>query len=315
MKRGYEMHKITGIALILILLAIVGCSRGPSNQNVQEDYHTGTQGITINFLTNSPPSRVYEGDNLDIAIELQNKGAFPGEGNSLTGKLELSGFDPASIRGSWDGGGNMPTSLEGKNQGNPEGGYAVMTFKDRSGVRVPFDADYYEPTILVHSCYKYETEADVMVCIDPDPYEVVEERKVCKIGDVSVGGGQGAPISVTRVEEEVGSDKIYFRIYISNSGDGSAMLTGAYSDCPFNVELEDLDKVTAKIKLPYDASPDCSPKGTASDPIRLTNGQGYIFCKFAKPATQSAYRTSLNINLDYVYSSSVSKQVRIVNIK
>ena len=54
--------------------------------------------------------------------------------------------------------------------------------------------------------------ADVVVCIDPDPYSVVQEQKVCNIGDVSVSGGQGAPIAVTRIEEEVGSDKIYFRI-------------------------------------------------------------------------------------------------------
>lgn len=309
------MHKVVGIALTLVLLVVIGCNSGPSGQNIQEDYHTGTQGITINFLANSPPSRIYEGDNLDIAMELQNKGAYPGEGQSLTGKLALSGFDPASISGSWDGGGNMPTGLEGKNQGNPEGGYGVMTFKDMSGVHVPFDADYYEPTILVHSCYKYETEADVMVCIDPDPYKVVQENKVCEIGDVSLGGGQGAPIAITRVEEEVGSDKIYFRIYVSNSGDGTPMLTSAYSDCPFDVELQDLDKATAQIKLPYDASPDCSPRGTTSDPIRLTNGEGYIFCKFSKPASQSAYKTSLNVKLDYVYSSSVSKQIRIINMK
>lgn len=308
------MNKIIWTILIVNLLVLAGCQRGPSVQNIKEDYHTGTEGIEINFLANAPPSRVYEGDNIDIAVELKNKGAYP-EGKNLIGKLELSGFDPSSIRGSWDGGNSMPISLEGKNQGTPEGGYAIMTYKDRAGVHVPFDADYYDANILVHSCYKYETTADAMVCIDPDPYKVVEERKVCNIGDISLGGGQGAPIEVTKVEEEVGSDKIYFRIYISNSGGGSVMLTGAYNDCPFKNELEDLDKVTAKIKLPYDASPDCSPKGTSSDPIRLTNGQGYIFCKFSKPATSSAYTTSLNIALDYVYSSSISKQIRIVNVK
>lgn len=308
------MKKIVFFMCIVLLLVFTGCGKGPSTQNIKEDYHTGTQGIEISFIANAPPSRVYEGDNLDLSVELKNKGAYPA-GKNLQGKLEVSGFDPASIRGSWDGGNTMPTGLEGKSQYNPEGGYAVMTYKDRSGVHVPFDADYYEPNILVHSCYKYETVADVMVCIDPNPYDVVQEKKVCNIHDVSISSGQGAPIAITKVEEEVGSDKVYFRIYVSNSGGGSVMLPSAYSDCPFNVDLEDLDKVSAKIKLPYDASPDCNPKGTASDPIRLTNGQGYIFCKFSKPAATSAYTTSLNINLDYVYSSSISKQVKIVNIK
>lgn len=305
------------IALIVISLVIAGCGKGPSkSQGVNENFHTGTQGIEINFLSSAPPSRVYEGDTIDVAVELKNNGAYP-EGNKLQGKLEISGFDPASIRGSWDGGNMMPTSLEGKSQYNPEGGYAMMTYRDRVGVHVPFDADYYEPNLLVHSCYKYMTEADEIVCIDPDPFKVVEERKVCEGGSrtYSVGGGQGAPIAVTKIEEETGSDKIYFRIYISNSGGGSVMMPDAYNKCPFDLKLDDLDKVIATVKLPYDASPECSPKGTASDPIRLTNGQGYIFCRFMKPATQSAYTTSLNIKLNYVYSKSISKQIKIINIK
>ncbi len=314
MKRGNDMRNIILLVMVVFLLALVGCNQGSSKQKVEEDYHTGTQGIQINFINNAPPIKVYEGDSLDISIEVENKGAYP-EGKSLRGKLELSGFDPSSIKGSWDGGNTIPTDLEGKSQYNPEGGYAVMTYKDRDGVHVPFDADYYEPNILVHTCYKYKTIADPIICIDPEPYEIVEERKVCNIQDISLSGGQGAPIAVTKIEEEVGSDQIYFRIHIANVGGGSVMLPGAYSDCPFDVELEELDKVTADVKLPYDASPDCSPKGTTSDPIRLTDGKGYIFCKFGKPATDSAYTTSLNVELEYVYSSSISKQIKIVNIR
>ena len=278
------MKKYILVILIVLLLVLTSCNGGPSEQRGQEDFHKGTQGIVFNFLNNAPPLRVYEGDDLDISIEVKNRGAYP-EGKSLRGKLELSGFDPSSIRGNWDGGNNIPTNLEGKSQYNPEGGYSVMTYKSR-GVHVPFDADYYEPNILVHSCYDYKTTADAIVCVDPDPFEVVEERKVCNIHDVSLGGGQGAPIAVTKIEEEVGSDQIYFRIHISNVGGGSVMLPKSYNDCPFDIEFDELDKVVAKAKLPYDASPDCSPKGTASDPIRLTNGNGYIFCKFRKPSTE-----------------------------
>jgi len=309
------MDKKILITFVVLLLVLAGClGKGPSQQKVKDDYHKGVQGIEINFVNNAPPDKIYEGDSMDIAVEVRNKGAYP-ENKNFKGKLELSGFDPSSIKGSWDGGNNMPTDLEGKNQYNQEGDYAVMTYKDRDGVHVPFDADFYEPNILVHSCYKYKTIADAMVCIDSDPYEVVEEKKVCNIHDVSLSGGQGAPIAVTKIEEEVGSNQIYFRIYVNNAGGGSVMLPRAYSDCPFDVDFQELDKVAAKIKLPYDASPDCSPKGTASDPIRLDGGSGHIFCKFKKPATDSAYTTSLNIELDYVYSSSVSKQIRIINIK
>ena len=308
------MKKIVLSVLIILLLVLVGCGRGPSEQWVEDDYHIGSRGVEMIFITNAPPYRIYEGDNLDVSVEVWNRGAFP-QDKTFQGKLEISGFDPSSISGTWDGGNRIPTNLEGRSQYNIEGGYAVMSYRDRNGVHVPFDADYYEPRIIVHSCYEYTTVADPVVCIDPDPYALVEERKVCNVRNVQIGGGQGAPISVTNVEEEVGSDQIYFRIYISNSGGGSVMLPRAYNDCPFDVEIDELDKITAKVKLPHDASPECSPKGTASDPIRLTNGRGYIFCKFSKPATDSAYTTNLNIELDYVYSSSIEKQIKIINIK
>lgn len=312
------MKKVVLSILIVLLLVLVGCGRGPTEQREQENYHTGIRGIEMEFVRNAPPYRVYEGDSLDISIRLKNRGAYP-VSETLKGKLEISGFDPVSINGVWDGGNWMPVDLEGRNQFNPEGGEDVMAYRDRDGVHVPFDADYYEPTILVHSCYEYKTIADPIVCIDPDPYAIVEERKVCYIRDISYGrgegGGQGAPIAVTSVEEEVGSDQIYFRIYVANLGGGSVMLPRAYNDCPFDVEFEDLDKITAKVKLPYDASPDCTPKGTASDPIWLRNGRGFIFCKFSKPATESAYETTLNVELEYVYSSSIYKQIKIINLK
>jgi hypothetical protein len=309
------MKKYIFAILIVLLLVLSGCKgRGPRTNEINEVYHIGTKGVEINFINNAPPEKVYEGDRIDLSVEVRNAGSYP-EGRTFKGKIELSGFDPASISGSWDGGNTIPTDFEGRTQYNPEGGYTVMTYKDNDGVHVPFDADFYEPNILLHTCYEYKTIADPIVCIDPDPYDIVEEQKVCNIGDTTLSGGQGAPIAVTKIEEEVGSDRIYFRIYIANQGEGTVMLPRAYSDCPFDVEFEELDKVVADIKLPYDASPDCSPKGTASDPIRLTDGKGYIFCKFSKPAEESAYTTSLNIELEYVYSSSISKSLKIVNLK
>jgi len=315
MTEAIGMKKEALLLSIILVLVLSGCAQqGPGEQRVDEDFHRGTRGLDISFVRNAPPDRVYEADSLDISIAVKNKGAFP-EGPGLQGKLEISGFDPISIRGSWDGGNAIPTSLEGKSQFNPQGGEVIMSYKDRDGVHVPFDADFYEPTILIHACYKYKTIADTVVCIDPDPYKVVEERKVCTIQDVSTGGGQGAPIAVTRIEEEVGSDNIFFRIHVSNVGGGSVMLPRAYTDCPFDIEFEELDKVTAKVKLPYDASPNCTPRGTASDPIRLTGGKGVIFCKFKKPNTASAFTTSLNVELEYTYSSSISRQLRIINIR
>ena len=93
------MRKIVLFVVLVLLLVFSGCvGRGPSEQRVEEDYHKGTRGLDISFIRNAPPDRIYEGDSLDISIEVKNLGAFPEE-KGFEGKLELSGFDPSSIKG------------------------------------------------------------------------------------------------------------------------------------------------------------------------------------------------------------------------
>ena len=190
-----------------------------------------------------------------------------------------------------------------------------MTYKDYSGVDVPFDYDNYETDIIVTSCYKYKTIASPTVCIDPEPYKLVQEKKVCQIGDQKLGN-QGAPVAVDRIEQEVSSDKIYFRIFIKNVGKGTVILSDKYNDCPFDLKHQDIDKITVSAKLSHDSSPVCSPEGTVNDPVRLVNGRGVIFCSFNNPrGARSAYLAPLQIEARYVYSESISKGLEIVNLK
>jgi len=303
------------IFIIFILLFSLGCTKTGkiSKIGVEDEYHTGTEGIEMEFMTNAPPDKIYDGDNLEVVVELNNKGAYP-DTDSFVGKLEISGFDTSAINGQWDGGNVIAPELRGKTQYNPEGNYETMTYKDTDGVNVPFDYDKYETDIMITSCYKYKTIASPTVCIDPDPYKLVQEEKVCEIEDQSLKS-QGAPVSVNKVEEEVSSDKIYFRIFVKNVGGGAVILNDKYNDCPFDLEHQDLDKVIVTAKLSHDASPSCTPQGTVNDPLRLVNGEGVIFCSFSKPSTDSAYLAPLQIELSYVYSDSISKGIEIVNLK
>ncbi len=320
------MKKIL-FALVLVILLVLGSScnstgtsKRAGERRVQDEYHTGTKGIEMDFLKNAPPNRVYEGNPLELIVELRNEGAYP-QTDSLEGRLFVSGFSEAAINGEWDGGNDMPTNLIGKNQLDPEGAYDTMTYKDADGVHVPFsEQDMYESRIMVTSCYKYKTIADLEVCIDPHPYEVVQEEKVCNIDDaISTGAGQGAPVEITNVNEEVGADRVRFEITLRNTNrdNGQVILLDAYENCPFDTQTDEIDRVLATIKLPYDTSPDCNPRGTSSDPIRLspTTGTGKIFCDFSIPDVPSAYRDTLHIELGYVYSSHIKKDVDILRLR
>jgi len=307
------------VVMSILLLSISSCVReGPHEKLREEEYRKGTQGLVMNFLRNAPPDTVYAGDDVNIIIELRNKGAYPKD-TGFEGHLEIGGFDESALyNGYWENGNIISPNLEGRSQDNPEGGYETKTY--RAVARVPFDGEIYETNINVYSCYRYETIATPNVCIDPDPYATVQEKKACQIHDVSLAGGQGAPVAVTRVEEQVSKDKVHFKIYIRNEGDGTVIADSAYSGyyyskCPFDLEHEDLNKVTADVRLSYSSPIECSPRGDMSDPIRLNeNGEGFIRCSFPKPNTDSAFVTPLWIKLNYAYSSSISKRIRIINL-
>ena len=68
---------IQTILLILLVLMLSSCQSGANQRIVERDFHTGTQGLEMRFLPSAPPSRVYEGDGVDIIVEVKNRGAYP----------------------------------------------------------------------------------------------------------------------------------------------------------------------------------------------------------------------------------------------
>jgi len=306
------------VSFILIILFVTSCTPQGYKQDIKETYFIGTQGLVMRFIKNAPPYKIYVGDKLDVTVELWNRGSWP-DSDIFEGFLVISGFDLSAIQGTWESGDIMPATLQGKSQFNPEGGYATMTYEDRDGVTVPFDADRYPAEIMVTACYRYKTLARPRICIDPDPYSIVAEDKVCHVddeGEISIeAGGQGAPISVTSVRQEIGADKIYFRIYVSNVGGGRVIEPNAYNFCPFDLETDEINKVYATATLPHDSNPICTPRGDPSDPIRLQNGRGYMFCSFTLPSAGTAYWSQLYVTLDYVYSDSIKTRVDVINLR
>jgi len=309
--------RLVGV-LILVVLLLASCGQQTINPAIREDYRQGSQGLVMTFLQNAPPRKIYTGDPMDITVQLQNRGAWPPD-DSFDGFLVIHGFDQSAINGYWEGGNLIPATLRGSSQFNPEGSFDTMTFTDADGVRVPFDGDSYQANLIVTACYAYKTIADIQVCVDPDPFAIVEKDRVCFVdqnGVVGIGKGtQGAPIAVSAVTEEIGAENIFFKIHVSNVGNGRVVELNALNFCPFQLETDEIDKVYFQASLPFDANPECSPRGTPDDPIRLVGGQGFAFCKFLKPNTDSAFLSTLQVILDYGYSDRITWQTEIVNLR
>jgi len=341
-----KINKLLIAAFMVVLIFIYGCSTGKNDTKKSvEEVRTGTEGISVNFLPNNPPDIVHVEQNsenkFDVVFELRNKGAYPQpeEGSSPKGNLFLSGYDPNIIEFNV----KEPKSseakkvdlskvaLEGKSSINPNGGQDIVSFEGTIEYQ-KLNVQKYEPILLATACYNYETVAGPVVCIDPDPYSTLKEKKVCQVQDTSLSS-QGAPIAVTKIEEEAFAAKTQFKITVKNVGNGDAIKSDQYGKCdPLGstgkLEREDIDKVNLEKVIIRNKKLACGPFAENTNPntktdsgfIRLINGEGFVICELKKEdyvenganlGKISAFTTPLTITLSYTYRTTTQRSVQI----
>lgn len=333
-------------SLLILLLVISSCSltgkKGAStsskSKKTVEDIRVGTQGIVLSFLPNNPPERVVVEQGVEnpikVVLQLNNKGAYPQPDEGVSGlapgfgRVYLSGYDNNIIKFTRNSFDLSHTTLEGKSTINPNGGIDFVTF-DGNIIADNLNVERYEPTLLATACYYYFTIAGPQVCIDPDPYSTITQKKVCEVADTALSN-QGAPIAITKITEEALATKTQFRITVKNVGGGEVIKgsasagTEAMDKCnPFGenkLGREDIDKIfLQEVKLgtkdlqcgPF--ADQSSVKGTNGF-VRLINGEGSIICELPKSdygQTNSAYTTPLKIKLSYVYKNTAERKVLI----
>lgn len=326
------------VLFLVLLILIYGCKSRKSTEKSLEEIRTGTEGIVMSFLQNAPPDKIHveqgatpEANIFEVVLELKNKGAYPQPDEGARGlgpgfgKIFLSGYDTSIITlESKDGkSGDLGTkTLEGKSTINPNGGQDVLSF---TGKIIPenLNVEKYEPTLLATACYYYLTIAGPSVCIDPNPYSTIKEKKVCGVQDISLSN-QGAPVAVTKIDEEAFATKTQFKITIKNVGNGDVLKADAANNkCdPFGtqkIQRDDIDKVNLMWVKVSDKALMCGPfaetnlKSTGGL-IRLINGEGFVICEMSNSEYSnkiSAYTTPLLIQLSYGYRNSIEKKIQI----
>jgi hypothetical protein len=313
------MKKRSFILLVLLLfsLFLVSCrTTGPGDTPTDvaaaaKQVQTGTQGVEFNVIPNYPPSTIYDSSELLTFIELKNKGNFNLEPQNCF--VQITGFDPNIIKGNF----NQPQScasgiggpLEGKSLYNLQGGIHQLEFNSPD-ITLPAGVFEYTPKLNILACYNYHTTANPAVCVDPLFYQITSEQKACVPTDVSMGGGQGAPIGISYVNIEMMGGRAIFEINVRNFGSGKVL--SPFTDirtCGLGgISYQDLDKVAYNVQLTGGTLIDCKPQGGF---IRLNNGAGKIICNFNIAGT-TAYETPLLVDLDYSYVNSIQKQIQII---
>lgn len=344
------------VFIIFIIFLVSSCSSKNTTSSA-ETVRTGTQAILMNFLPNNPPDKIHaESDSarnqFDVVLELRNQGAYPqpedlslisGLGGPI-GKIYLSGYDPYIINlvpkdpnknGVLTNGADLnKLALDGKSTINPNGGQDILAFQgnvDYSKLKV----DKYDVILLATACYQYQTVVGPTVCIDPDPYTTVNQKKVCQVKDTALSS-QGAPIAITSINEEAFDQKTQFKITIKNVGGGEVIKKQSLDKCdPYGksttaagqsnsnkIERDDLDKVYIDFVNIADRPITCGPfadgtvKGT-SGLLRMINGEGFIICELQKgkgeySQTNTAYTTPMVIHLSYGYRTTVQRNIQVI---
>jgi len=312
------------ILAVLISVFLSGCgNRGEVGTLTQEDIYKGHDGLEMEFLKDSPPSETYQEQNFPVLVTLTNKGAYDIEDGILVFVVEDDYI--ALEEEDWNlddsmelvSSTNVRYDLKGKTLSYPDGDTLTFSLQPRT-LALEKQSAIHTVDIVMVSCFEYETKLSADVCIDFDIYETETSMKTCEVKDQTFGGGQGAPIGITSIKQEIfpgeeGQITPTFLIEVKNYDTG-------YPYASSNTELmcsstgEDIKKKFNEVEITASLAGtelECSPGNI----MKLKDGKDYVRCKTSKPLTKDqngeSYTTSLLVKLKYGYTKSISKSMLI----
>jgi hypothetical protein len=209
--------------------------------------------------------------------------------------------------------------LEGRSSNSPAGDMEVIEFP-ATILSLPPSLEEFRQRVMVTSCFDYATHASEMVCIDPEPYSNV--KKACKPTTVSLAGGQGAPVSITTIEQRPGRGRTTFVINVhhtkKNTYDELYDYFSLYKCDPASGEIVKVtDKNIVYIGYVYLSDIDITMTCIPDQVIRLDqSGNGQITCslEFPEGMATSAYQAPMEIELWYGYSKTIYKDIIVRRI-
>jgi hypothetical protein len=323
------MKKLT-LLVILAVFLLIGCkgnSNGQSNPITDVDVRKGIEGLTMEFVKNAPPDRVFEArfkdDELEgglfpIAISLKNKGAADIKQGFLSLGLERQYIDFTTndqIR-SFEIGGRSIFSLSGDEE--------RITINAQAK-RIGSQSETHPSTIFATACYQYKTILDASACIDPDVFGEKLREKSCEVKDLQFENGQGAPIAITKIETRMLPDSLdekkvrpHFIVHVENKGNGEVVEPNRVEDACKSTSLDYKDFNTIKARAFLSGNQlNCNiGEDTGETTARLREKKVIIRCSMEDgiEGTRDAFTSPLRIELDYGYTSKISKDIIIEKI-
>lgn len=328
-----------GIMILLLTLLLAGCTGTDTKKTAKEiDIRAGLSGLTLEFLKNTPPQRIFEGDKFPVVLKVKNTGAadvkegkaFLSLGAEKDYTKELVLLQGGNVKLLDNTQNTASFALEGRSKINQKGGEEVISYNLVAG-RVDPQSEAHSSAVIATLCYPYKTVLDATICIDTDPSGLRPGKKACSLKDLTFANGQGAPLAITKIEVQMlpsqesqespeGYGKIVpqFLIFIENKGQGVAVKNDAVRDfcTQGKISHDKLNTIFVVASLPGKQGIewlDCEPKqkGSAEKQgydVKLKDKKDMIRCTFKTgiDSTQDSYLSPLKIELSYGYSQSIS---------
>ena len=301
------------LTLGLLLFSSCDVFQFGSSGDFNPEVHTGSEGLRVEILQNTPPDEIYEDEQFKVVAKLINKGAYEINNGIVSLTYEKEFVDLLSER-------KKTFSLKGKDVYNMWDDEELAVFDLRTKLLDKM-SEMHTSLLLLTNCYDYETIASFQVCIDTNIYGIRPAGgEVCTVKDLT-SSGQGGPLVITKVEEDIsGGEYIipHFKIYVQNRGNGEVIRYGKKEEACSSVgiigdDYNVIDLVEVELSSYKLSRGDikCSP-----DTIKLKDREVMIRCYLDKNViknTDPSFVTSLKIHLRYSYTRTESILLDILN--
>lgn len=280
-----------GALLLAMVLGVTACGRGTTP--VPVDYFVGPDGVTLTPLDGPALDPVYDDSEVELAVEIENKGAY--DLASLSAQqyaLLFVTYDPRYLvfvldQFVWPSEGfelwHDPARpgevaisqifLLGKSAMAPRG--------DREVAQIPFripplsgEQGVVNTQAIFTACYPYKTRFAKDLCMDADIYSIDERQKVCRSLDRDFVS-QGAPVAVAHIEPRIGKQGGYLApVFVVTLQDVGGGLLFDYHPTPGQTVM-DLCTADRATNLGCDVLCRVSPDRCAACRLQQRDAQGF----------------------------------------
>ena len=241
-KTSFKFHRnLIFVGMILASLTLVSCSTSGSEDGsrgtvVELDYSSISAGPKITAFEIGPSIGLTEYGEFYASVKLENQGSQ----DLSSGEIIVSAAADSKLI-EWNNQKTSQIELQGYNLENVAVDFEIFNFEGLIN-EIPIEMSEMPVTFFVEANFRYTTELEQEVCINPSTFENVHGN--CENPTSTVfAESQYSPVVIRNFEQEVSGlfGKAYFTFHIENQGEGKieeislahAQLTSEEMNCKF----------------------------------------------------------------------------------